>query len=185
MDDDALDELLWHIEETGGRRKAEAFEAAADELGPDEHGRGALLVAAAEHRSMAGETDEAHRLLDRAEAEGAEPSDGIAPTRLDLALTTGDREQADAVLGGLRAAVRDDALITLDYERVAGVLEAHEDLRGALRWYTMPFTHADPDDPDLDPYCLAGRFRVRRRLGLALDAFDRRAAADGVSADPV
>jgi len=180
VEDDELDELMWRIEATGGEQRAEMFETAADDLGPDEHGRGDLLVAAAEHRAMAGDVERAHRVLDRAESEHAEPSDGIEPTRLDIALTSGDRERAAAVLARLREAVRADSLTARDYERVAGVLEAHGDLRGALRWLTLPFTHADPGDDDLDAYCLARRYRVRRTLGLGLDPFDRRAIADGI-----
>lgn len=185
MDDVELSDLLLHIEETVPLdRRAEAFEAAADDLGPEDFGRPALLVAAADHWGMRGEPDRAHRVLDVAEAEGGEPADGVLPTRLDLALAAGDESLAKDVLARLRVSVRDDALIALDYERVAGVLEAHGDLRGALRWYTMPFTHAEPDDPDLDPYCLAGRARIRRALGMPPDRFDRHPSLDDLDLGP-
>ncbi len=95
---------------------------------------------------MRGQAGRAHRALDVAEAEGGEPADGVLPTRLDLALAAGDESLAEDVLARLRVSVREDALIALDHERVAGVLKAHGDLRGALRWHTMPFTHAEPDD---------------------------------------
>jgi hypothetical protein len=84
-------------------------------------------------------------------------------------------EAADLVRELVRSRSRDDVIVGL-HTALGEVLEIADQLRGAHRAYTVGLKEFDParDDPTIDEdMCLAGRYRVRRALGLGRDAFDR------------
>ncbi|KAA1376045.1 hypothetical protein [Aeromicrobium fastidiosum] len=119
-------------------------------------------------------------LLDEAEAAyGAAVEDG-GRTVLDphvgllvVALQREDEARVDELLTRLIALSRADELVLGDYEWIAESLEDAGRLRAALRWFTIPLRDIQPGDLDLmPPLCLDGRFRVRRALGLPVDAYD-------------
>ena len=93
---------------------------------------------------------------------------------LDLALVTGRTGDADAVAADLLDLSRAGALDAADHHMIGESLEEHDRPKQAHRWFTIVLRDEDPDDLDaLHMGCLHGRFRVRRELGLPLDAYDR------------
>lgn len=176
MDDDDLFDLLTEVESTVPiAEKAERFEAEAERLERGQYGRASLLIAAGDHWQMRGEFDKAHTAFEAARADGGEPAADPITAFLGLALERGDTEAAAQHRETLRAQATADLLTSEHFLHIGETYEASGDLREALRWYTMPFTYADPDDPDLDYFCLIARRRVRRALGHPQDRFDRRA----------
>lgn len=86
-----------------------------------------------------------------------------------------DDEAADLVRDLLRSPARDDVTAGL-HATLGEVLEMTDRPHDAHRAYTVGLKEFDPDEdePTVDEdMCLAGRYRVRRRLGLGADAFDR------------
>jgi hypothetical protein len=75
----------------------------------------------------------------------------------------------------LRAQPRDGVAVGL-HASLGEVLELAERIREAHRAYTVGLKEFDPelDEPTMDEdVCLAGRYRVRRSLGMGTDALDR------------
>ena len=174
MDEDAAFDLLMELEETVPiEQRAERMEAEAQRLEPGEYGRASLLIAAGEHWQMRREYDRAHRAFDAAKADGGESAAGPDVAFLGLALERGDTDGAARHREALRALTRADQLSPIDFLEIGDLYEDNDQLREAHRWYTMPLTYADPDDEDLDYFCLVARLRVREALGLPQDRFDR------------
>ena len=176
MDDDEVFDRLTEIDGSTSTRKAEEFEALAHSMPVGEYGRATFLVAAGQHRQMGEEHDEARRLFDLALEDGGEsPSDPLA-NLLSLALDTGDEPRVEALSAELRGLVRADRMGAGGCVFVGDVLREHGRLREAMRWYTIPLTYADLAEDDLDYFCLAGRYHVRRELDLPEDRLDQVAA---------
>lgn len=174
MDEDDLVDLLVELESTVPiEERAERMEAEAQRLEPGEHGRASLLMAAGEHWQLRGEYDEAHRTFEAAQADGGESAVEPVVAFLGLALERRDTEAAARHRDALRALAKADRLAAYDYLQIGETYEINDELREAHRWFTMPLTYADPDDEDLDVYCLLARLRVREALGLPRDRFDQ------------
>jgi len=178
MDDDEVFDLLDEIDSEQRTDKAEAFEALAKSMPVGEHGRASFLVAAGEHRQMRREHDEAQRLFELALADGGESEADPCAFLLSVALDRGDEAAVESLATQLRGLVRADRATPATCVHVGEAFEDHDRLREAMRWFTMPLTWGDLDDPrGLDQLCLAGRWRVRRRLELPEDRLDQIAGA--------
>ncbi|OUZ09459.1 hypothetical protein BHE97_10400 [Aeromicrobium sp. PE09-221] len=98
-----------------------------------------------------------------------DPRGGLLKAELDL----GNEEETDPLLEELKIDARRDALSLTDYEWIAESLELGGRLKEALRWFTIPLREVDPLDVDpAETVCLNGRYRVRRTLGMPMDAYD-------------
>ena len=177
MDDDEVFDLLDGIDSQRRPDKAEAFEELALSMPVGEHGRASFLVAAGEHRQMRKEYAEARRLFELALADGGESEADPQAFLVSLALDTGDEPAVEALTRQLRVLVRGDRVTPASCLHVGEAFEDHDRLREAMRWFTLPLTWGDLDGDQLDTLCLAGRWRVRRRLGLPEDRLDQIAAA--------
>ena len=178
MDDDEVFDRLTEIDMSGSTRKAEEFEALARSLPVGEYGRASFLIAAGEHRQMRKEYDDARRCFDLAREDGGETSTDPLASLLGLALETGDEATVQSLSAELRRLVRDDRMSAGGCHFVGDTFRDHGRLREALRWFTIPLTYADLEDDDLDYFCLAGRYHVRRDLGLPEDRLDQIAAVE-------
>ena len=173
MDDDQLFDLLTAIEEgVPLAEKPATLEREADELVPGEYGRASLLIAAGEHWQMRGEYDEAHRCFEAARADGGESASDPIGNLLSLALDEGDEEAVRAHDAELRRLARRDGVSMSTYHLVGEAYEIRGQLRSALRWFSIPFTHLDPSEGAFDDLLLTARRRVRQELGLAPDQLD-------------
>ena len=173
MTEDELFDLLTQIEEhVPLEEKPTRFEREANDLEPGEHGRASLLVAAGEHWQMREEYDHARRCFRLAMRDGGESTSDPIAKLLSLALAEDDAESVSEHDKTLRALARDDQVSPTTCHLVAEAYEIHDQLRQALRWYNIPFTHGYPDGEPGDPMLLDGRRRVRTALGLAPDQLD-------------
>jgi hypothetical protein len=172
MTEDELFDLLTSIEEmVPVADKPARLEVEAGRLEEGEHGRAQLLQAAGEHWQMRKDFSEARRCYEEAMADDGHTAVDIWASFLSLALDEGDDAEVARRDEELRVAVTLDALDPETCHFVGESYEVHGRLREAMRWFTLPLTWAD--DEDADDLCLAGRWRVRRELGLPLDHFDR------------
>ena len=136
-------------------------------------GRAAFLCALAGELNLVGD-------FDGARAASLAAIDDGGPTTIDPRcgllmneLHAGEQARADEILSELLARVRSGHLGEVECEWIASSLEEADRLKDALRWYTIPLHDIDPDDIDeLPTHLLYGRYRVRRELGLPLDAYD-------------
>lgn len=173
MTEDELFDLLTAIEERVPLEEKPAwFEREANDLEPGEHGRASLLIAAGEHWQMRKEYDEARRCFRLAMRDGGESGSDPIANLLSLALDEGDTESITEYDKTLRGLAREDEVSPTTCHLVAEAYEIHDQLRQALRWYNIPFTHGYPDADPTDAMLLAGRRRVRTALGLASDQLD-------------
>lgn len=167
---DEIDDIVFDM--APAQRIARLRERIA-EFAPGEDGRAAFLCALAGELNMAGD-------LDGARTASLAAIDDGGPTTLDPRcgllmneLHAGDQVRADEILGELLARVRAGLLGETECEWIAGSLEEADRLKDAHRWYTIPVRDIDPEDIDELPiHLLDGRYRVRRELGLPLDAYD-------------
>lgn len=174
MDDEEVFDLLDGIDSEQRTDKAEAFEELATSMPVGEHGRASFLVAAGEHRQLRKEYDEARRLFELALADGGESEADPQAFLLSVALDLGDEAAVESLARQLRGLVRADRATPATCMHVGEAFEDHDRLREAMRWFTLPLTWGDPDDlQGLDQLCLAGRWRVRRRLDLPEDRLDQ------------
>jgi hypothetical protein len=173
MTEDELFDLLTAIEERVPLDEKPAwFEREANDLEPGEHGRASLLIAAGEHWQMRKEYDEARRCFRLAMRDGGESGSDPIANLLSLALDEGDTESVTEYDKTLRRLAREDEVSPTTCHLVAEAYEIHDQLRQALRWYNIPFTHGYPDGDPTDAMLLRGRKRVRTALGLAPDQLD-------------
>lgn len=173
MDDDELFDLLTSVEENVRLDdKPAAFEDLARDLEPGEFGRASLLIAAGEHWQMQKQYDEAGRCFEEARADGGEAASDPIANLLSLALDEGDEEAARTYDAELRVLARQDQVGPSTCHLIGESYELHGNLRAALRWMSIPFTHADPDDEPFDQFLLAARRRVRAAMGMAPDRLD-------------
>lgn len=172
---------LTDIEETVPfSEKAERFEELAASLPVGENGRASFLVAAGEHWQMRKQYDEARRCFEAAQADGGQTGTPALANLHSLALETGNEEEATTLIAELREMARREELYPMDFNFIGETFEAFDRLAEAQRWFTLPLSYLDPvlDEDELDPYCLAGRHRVRRALGLPVDRYDQAAIAE-------
>jgi hypothetical protein len=173
MTEDELFDLLTAIEERVPLEEKPAwFEREANDLEPGEHGRASLLIAAGEHWQMRKAYDEARRCFRLAMRDGGESGSDPIANLLSLALDEGDAESVTEHDKTLRGLARDDEVSPTTCHLVAEAYEIHNQLRQALRWYNIPFTHGYPDGEPGDVVLLQGRRRVRTALSLAPDQLD-------------
>ncbi|GAB3038783.1 hypothetical protein GCM10011376_34130 [Nocardioides flavus (ex Wang et al. 2016)] len=173
MTEDELFDVLTAIEERVPLDEKPAwFEREANDLEPGEHGRASLLIAAGEHWQMRKEYDHARRCFRLAMRDGGESASDPIANLLSLALDEGDVELVTELDQTLRGLAREDEVSPTTCHLVAEAYEIHGQLRQALRWYNIPFTHGYPDGDPADSMLLDGRRRVRTALGLAPDQLD-------------
>jgi len=174
MDDDELFDLLTSIEERVPiQDKPARFEREAAALDPGVYGRASLLIAAGEHWQMRDEYDDARRCFHEARDDGGESRSDPVGNLLSLALHQRDEEAAQAYDAELRQLARHDAISATTCHLVGEAYEVHGQLRQALRWFSIPFIHADPLDDPIDEMLLIARRRVRVELCLAPDRLDQ------------
>lgn len=138
-----------------------------------EDGRAEVLACLADELKGHGDLDGGQACYEQATEDGGRTVLSPYAGLLDIALARGDNQRADELLDVLIAQSRQDALVVGDYEWIAESLEQADRLRASLRWFTIPLRDIQPGDLDLMPIvCLDGRWRVRRALGLPLDAYD-------------
>ena len=179
MDDDELFDLLTDVEESvAPDAKAARFESEAAALERGEFGRASLLIAAGEHWQMRGEYDDARRCFEAARADGGEAASDPVSNLLSLALEEADEDAVAAYDSELRQMARADAVSRTTCHLTGEAYEIRGRLFPALRWFSIPFTHADPDaDDPVDELLLLARRRVRDALGMAPDRLDGLVAA--------
>ncbi len=172
--DDDLEELEFSL---SGQARLDAVRARAEAMPVGEPGRAEYLTSLAEFLAM-------EDRLDDAEAVYREALDDGGPTLLhplgglmSVSLQRADDTAVNELNSRLWQLARADQLSDSDYESVADVLEFHGRLREAMRWYTVPLRHLDPEeDIDLMPIVASnGRERVRKALGLPPDRYDEAA----------
>jgi tetratricopeptide (TPR) repeat protein len=156
--------------------EAAALEAEAEEY-PDE--RGEILLEAAAAWRRAGRADRARDLLEQLIAEGGEDGCLARFTLAEGFFEDGAVDEAYAELGRL---AREAGLTEGHCTFVAELLTERGDLEGALRWYDRAVARLDPEELQalrgsdgwmhVSSVMIRGRRKVRRRLGLPVDAMD-------------
>lgn len=178
--EDQLDEWEFGLPVEERYTKAAAW---LPEFSPGAPGRARLLNYAGEMARLLGRPSEALDRYRAAEADGGDTTIDPRAMQLDALLELGDDADVDAHLTELRriSAARESRGVF--HEFIADVLESHDRLKDAHRWYNLGLRDLDPerDEPDLrEQHHLRGRRRVRRALGLPVDRFD--ALADDLAA---
>ncbi|GAB2735032.1 SEC-C domain-containing protein [Nocardioides pakistanensis] len=172
-----FEDILDEVEELATRvptaTLAQLLEDRAHALEVGAPGRAAWLAHAGERWELLDDLDRARRCYEEAVADGGgaylDPRADLANVLFDLGETARAEEVVDELWRETKAGGGDDVL----HERVGEVLELHDRLEAALRWFNIALSRVDPDDPEApDLGCLNGHWRVRRALGLPLDRFD-------------
>ncbi|WP_456697422.1 hypothetical protein [Aeromicrobium sp. P5_D10] len=143
------------------------------EFGTGHPERAEYLTYLADDLTARGDLKEARQAYEDAIADGGKtilnPRSGL----LTVALASGDEGRINEMLELLMHMSRADVLVVGDYAWIAESLEEAGRLREALRWFTIPLRDMQPGDVDKLPVvCLNGRYRVRRELGMPVDAYD-------------
>ncbi|MFT4187391.1 MAG: hypothetical protein QM621_02275 [Aeromicrobium sp.] len=156
-----------------GQERLDAYRQHADALEPGEVGRSVFLEYLADHLTMSKRYDEARSVYVELIADGGDCELDPRVGLLDVELRIGHTDQADALLKELLASARADELDLADYADIGGALEEAGEFRKAHRWFTMPLRDLDPEELEFSEVpLLHGRARVRRALGLPVDAYD-------------
>jgi hypothetical protein len=158
---------------TKGERHASTLEQRARDLQPGEPGRAEWFMHAGERWELGRDRARARSCYEAALADGGpawiDPRAALISVLLDL----GDSTRADELLAELRRDLAAHGPRGPVHDYVGEALEEHDRLEEALRWFGAGLSSAERSDPDTDELgCLNGRFRVRRRLGLAHDRYD-------------
>lgn len=136
-------------------------------------GHAEVLTCMADELKWQGRLDEAEATYRAAIDDGGRTVLSPYTGLLNIAIERGADKDVDDLLARLLAKSRADELVIGDYEWIGESLEESGRLRAALRWFTIPLRDIQPGDIDrMPPGCLQGRFRVRRSLDLAIDAYD-------------
>ncbi|MGZ6734645.1 MAG: hypothetical protein ACXVDH_08365 [Nocardioides sp.] len=156
-----------------GQERIDAFGNHAATMAPGVSGRAELLTLQAQFLAQAGQLEESRTVFAAALEDGGwttlHPKIGL----LEIALTLGEEASADELLADLLQLYREEQLMPDACVEVGEALEEAGRLKQAHRWFTMPLREIDPEElEDGDFLLLAGRYRVRRALGLPMDAFD-------------
>lgn len=179
---DALDEV--DLEPQREQRLTE-YRRMLDTFEPGQEGRAETLSRIADELASDGQHEAASATYQQVADDGGRTILSPYAGLLDIALAQDDEARADELLALLLAKSRADGLVIGDYEWVAESLEEAGRPRQALRWFTIPLRDIQPGDLDLMPdLCLEGRWRVRRALGMPVDAYDEaREVLRGLDAD--
>jgi tetratricopeptide (TPR) repeat protein len=174
FDPDAIDDDIDDIELGLPRgRKIDTLRERVDQWPRGHRARATYLVVLGEHLEMAGEFDRARACFEEVLEDGDLVTPTVRVSLLNLELQLGNAEAADALLIELLALSRAGQLEPGSHAMVGESLEEFQRTTQAHRWFTIPLRDIDPDDlEDLDIGCVHGRYRVRRELGLPLDAYD-------------
>lgn len=174
MELEDFDDELETIEFSGApSERIEILRRRLEDFQPGEIGRATFLT------SLAGQLNLIEDYAGAREAGLAAIEDG-GPTDLDPRcgllmneLHAGEDARADEYLAEMLVRFRAGLVGDVECEWIAGSLEEADRPRQALRWFTMPLADIHPDDTeDINLRALNGRYRVRRTLGLPLDAYD-------------
>jgi hypothetical protein len=140
--------------------------------------RGEILIEAAHAWQRAGEHDRAIELLSEAIALGGEDGGAARVALADLLFELDRVDEAAAQLAALR---QERPVSVMPYHLAAELVEERGDLPNALIWFTMAATRLTEQEmaqvDELGPLSyanniLAGRRRVRRKLGMPDDKLD-------------
>lgn len=174
MDWDALSETLDEIGSVKDRAyRLDEFRELLTSFEPGQEGRAEILTYLADDLLRDGHLDEARANYQEAVDDGGRTVLTAHVGLLDVALAQGDTARADQLLQLLIDKSRADELVVGDYEWIGDSLEEAGRLRDALRWFTIPLSDIQPGHVEMMPILsLNGRWRVRRALGLPLDAYD-------------
>ncbi|MGA8988115.1 hypothetical protein [Aeromicrobium sp.] len=174
MDWDALGEALDEI--TGQPDSAHRLSSYRDllqGLAPGEDGWAEVQMCLADELLTDGHVAEARAAYQAALEDGGRTVLAPQAGLLDTELTQDDDAPVDELLAQLLTKSRAEGLVVGDYAWIGESLEEAGRLRAALRWFTIPLRDIQPGDIDRMPIvCLDGRWRVRRALGLPVDAYD-------------
>jgi tetratricopeptide (TPR) repeat protein len=173
MDEEILEEVEQLATRMPSEELARLLERRAHGLPQGAPGRAAWLCHAGERWEMVDEFTHAKACYEQAVADGGET---YLDPRADLAnvlLELGETARADRLIEELDREAQDGRAHDFVHERVGEILELHDRLDEALRWYETGLENARREDPAaVDLGCLNGRFRVRRALDLPLDHYD-------------
>jgi tetratricopeptide (TPR) repeat protein len=173
MDEEILDEVERLATRMPSEELARLLEHRAHGLARGAPGRAAWLCHAGERWEMVDEFSHAKACYEEAVADGGET---YLDPRADLAnvlLELGETARAERLIEELDRDAREGRAGGFLHERVGEILELHDRLDEALRWYEAGLEQTGRDDPHtLDLGCLNGRFRVRRSLDLPMDHYD-------------
>lgn len=165
-----LDDISDHLDR--GYRISE-YRRLLEGLSPGDGGRAEALTYLGDDLRDEGLLDEARDTFQQAAEDGGDTVLSPLVGLLHVELDAGDDDRVDELLAELMAASRADRLVIGDYEWIAEALEDAGRLKAALRWFTIPLRDIQPGDIAMMPVpCLEGRWRVRRALGLPVDAYD-------------
>ncbi|AWB92671.1 hypothetical protein [Aeromicrobium chenweiae] len=167
---DALDDI---DDEPQREQRLSEYRRMLATFSPGQEGRAETLSRIADELAADDRLDEARSTYEEVADDGGRTILSPLAGLLDIALRQEDEARVDELLALLLARSRADQLVVGDYEWIAEALEESGRLRQALRWFTIPLRDIQPGDIDLMPeVVLEGRWRVRRALGLPIDAYD-------------
>ncbi|MRK01410.1 hypothetical protein GEV27_07725 [Aeromicrobium sp. S22] len=167
---DALDEI---DSEPQREQRLSEYRRMLATFSPGQEGRAETLSRIADELAADDRLDEARSTYQEVLDDGGRTILSPLAGLLDVALQQQDEARVDELLALLLVRSRADELVVGDYEWIAEALEEAGRLRPALRWFTIPLRDIQPGDLDLMPIvALEGRWRVRRALGLPVDAYD-------------
>jgi tetratricopeptide (TPR) repeat protein len=176
MDDD-LDAVQDQIDDIeinldGHEAKVVALERLVADAPPGSPGWAELIVVLSDHQQALGRHETAIAQLEEVRAAGVVTEPSVEAHLLSAHLGAGNDAAVADLDRELRARSRETHLGD-DYHWVGEAYEEAGRLKEALRWFSMANRDVDPDDVDmLEPFALAGRWRVRQALGLPEDAYD-------------
>ncbi len=171
--DDISDEIDSIILTLAAPQRIVRFRERIAEMAPGDEGRAEFLDSLAGELNLVGDFDAAREASLAAIEDGGptvfDPRCGMLMNELQV----GDQARADEILTELLARVRAGELNVSECEFIAESLEEADRLKDAHRWFTIPLRDINPEDIDeLPSMSLVGRHRVRRQLGLPIDAYD-------------
>ncbi len=167
---DQIDDIEINLE--GRKEKIVALERLIADAVPGSAAWAELIVVAADHQQALGQHETALARLEEVRAAGVQTEPSVEAHLLSAHLRAGRDALAAELDRELRARSR-ETYLGADYDWVGEAYEEAGRLKEALRWFSMANRDIDPDDVDmLEPFALAGRWRVRQALGMPEDAYD-------------
>jgi tetratricopeptide (TPR) repeat protein len=170
---DQIDDIEINLD--GHEAKVVALERLVAGAAPGSPGWAELVLVLCDHQQALGWHETAIAQLEAVRAAGVETEPSVEAHLLSAHLSAGN----DAVVADLDRELRArsrETYLGSDYDWVGEAYEEAGRLKEALRWFSMANRDVDPDDVDmLEPFALAGRWRVRQSLGLPADAYDEAA----------
>lgn len=154
--------------------KADRLFALAHEVPVGFPSRASALLASGEHHLYGRRFDEARVCFELAQADGGAGPAGPKARLLSIALDEDADDVAQGLLRELLDHFRRDELDAELCDYIGESLEEKERFREATRWFSLPLADVEPDEEltQEERWCLYGRHRARRALGLPIDRFD-------------